>query len=217
MFHSFSVFWANAKGRAPPNSTIAAASAAPCVLLLPASNKIKVIIVPPALPPKDAVPPAAARIKKKRKKAAAPAVSAAASDDAMAATPMPSTAPTTKKGKTSSKKKAAKPIDLPATPMWAKMTKGASHCIMAMAHRQKWVVGNATAINGDIANEPLSGQQWYQKGPSGKIIAPGNPYFADMLAINAFLHMMPPEQLALVVLRFTNKRLAAKGKMELTH
>jgi hypothetical protein len=37
-----------------------------------------------------------------------------------------------------------------------------------------------------------------------------------MLAINAFLHMMPPEQLVLM-LELTNERLAAKGKMELTH
>jgi hypothetical protein len=200
--------------RAAPASTIAAASASPCVLLLPAShiaetvgNKINVIIVNPAPPLMDAMPPAAARTKMKRKKAAAPAAPEAASDNASTVMPMPSTAPSTRMGKTTGKKKSAKPVNLCATPMWAKTTNGASHCIVAIAHGQKWVVGNATPINGDIANKPLSGCQWYQKGPSGKRIAPGNPDFADMLAINAFLHVMPPEQLVLV-LEFTNKRLA---------
>jgi hypothetical protein len=47
-------------------------------------------------------------------------------------------------------------------------------------NEQKWVVSNATTINGDVANEPLYGHQWYQKGPSGKRITPGNPNFADM-------------------------------------
>ncbi len=205
----------NAKGRSPPNSTISAAFAAPCVLLSPAGNKIEVTFVPPALPLMDAMPLAAARTKKKRKKATAPAVLAAASDNALTATLTLSTAPATKKGKTTSKKKATKPIDLRATPMWAKMTNGVSHRIVAIAHGQKWVTSNATTINGDVANEPLLGCQWYQKGPSRKRIAPGNQDFADMSAINAFLHRMLPEQLALV-LELTNKRLATKGKMELT-
>jgi hypothetical protein len=41
--------------------------------------------------------------------------------------------------------------------MWANATNGACHCIVAIAHGQKWVVGNATPINGNIANKPLSG------------------------------------------------------------
>jgi hypothetical protein len=85
-----------------------------------------------------------------------------------------------KEGKMTIKKKAAKPIDLHAIPMWTKMTNGASHCIVAIAHGQKWVGINAMTINGNIANEPLSGCQWYQKGPSGKRIVPGNPDFAHM-------------------------------------
>jgi hypothetical protein len=64
--------------------------------------------------------------------------------------------------------------------MWAKTIKGASYCIVAIAHRQKWVVNNAATINGDVANKPLFGCQWYQKGPSGKTVALGNPDFADM-------------------------------------
>jgi hypothetical protein len=152
------------------------------------------------------VPPTAARTKKKRKKAAALAAPAAASDDTSTATPTPSTAPTTKKGKTPSKKKATEHIDLCTTPMWVKTTNGTRHCIVAITHRQKWVVSNATIINGDGANEPLSGHQWYQKGPYSKIIVPGNMDFTDTLAIEAFLHMMPPEQLVLM-LEFTKERL----------
>ncbi len=95
------------------------------------------------------------------------------------------------------------------------MTKGASHCIVAITHGHKWVVGNTTTINGEVANKPSSGCQGYQKGPSGKRIALGNPDFADMVAIDAFLHMMPPEQLELMM-EFTCERLATKGKMELT-
>jgi hypothetical protein len=64
--------------------------------------------------------------------------------------------------------------------MWAKTTNGTSHCIVAIANRQKWVVGNAVTNNGNVANEPSCGHQWYQKGPFGKRIAPGNSDFADM-------------------------------------
>jgi hypothetical protein len=116
--------------------------------------------MPPALPPMDAVLPAAARTKKKRKKAAALAAPATASNDALTAMPMPSTTPTTKKGKATGKKKAAEPIDLWAMPMWAKMTKGAGHCIMAITHWQKWVVCNAVTIKGDVADKPSSGCHW---------------------------------------------------------
>ncbi len=177
----------NAKGRAAPTSTIAAVSAACRVLLFPtshiaetASKEIKVIIMPPALCPMDAMPPAAARTKKTRKKAAALAPPAVASNDALATTPTLSTAPTTKKGKTTGNKKATEPIDLCAAPMWAKTTNSKSHCVMAITHGQKLVVGNASTINGDVANKLSSGCQWYKKGPSGKRIMLGNPDFADM-------------------------------------
>jgi hypothetical protein len=143
-----------------------------------AGNEIEVIIVPPALPP--IVPPAAARTKKKRKKIAAPAAPAAASDDASTAMPTPSIAPAMKNGKKIGKKKASKPVNFCAMLMWAKKTNDASDCIVAVTHEQKWVVGNAATINGDVANEPSSGCQWYQKGQSGERIASGNPEFAGM-------------------------------------
>ena len=90
------------------------------------------------------------------------------------------------------------------------------HRVVAIAREQKWVAGNAEMITGNVANEPTSNhQQWYQKGPSGERIAPGNPNFADMSPLAAFVHMMPPEQLDLV-LELTIERLATKKKKELT-
>jgi len=48
------------------------------------------------------------------------------------------------------------------------------------------------------------------------MIAPGNPDFADMSPLAASIHMMPPEQLDLM-LKLTSKRFAAKAKKELNH
>jgi len=168
------------------------------------------------LPSIDVVPHAATRTKKKRKKATPVAAPAAATDNASTATPTPSTAPTMKKGKTTGKKKFAEPIDLRTLPMWVSTTDLAKHHVRAIVHQRKWVAGNAETIIGNVADEPTSGHQWYQKGPSGKRIAPGNPDFADMSPLAAFVHMMPPEQLDLM-LELTNERLAAKAKKELTH
>ena len=70
-------------------------------------------------------------------------------------------------------------------------------------------------ITGNVANEYTSDRQWYQKGLSGKRIAPGNPNFVDMSPLAAFVHMMLPEQLDLV-LELTIERLAAKKKKEST-
>jgi hypothetical protein len=209
----------NAKGRAVTSSTITADSPAHRVSLSPAShiaetagNEIEVILLPPALTPIDAAPHAAARTKKKRKKATPVAAPAAATDDASTATSTPSTAPTTKKGKTTGKKESAEPIDLRTSPMWVSTTDLAKHRVVAIAHEQKWVAGNAETITGNVADEPTSDRQWYQKGER---IVPGNPNFADMSPLAAFVHMMPPEQLDLV-LELTNERLAAKKKKELT-
>ena len=99
--------------------------------------------------------------------------------------------------------------------MWVSTTNLAKHRVVAIAHEQKWVAGNAEMITGNIADEPTSDRQWYQKGPSGERIALGNPNFADMSSLAALVHMMPPEQLDLVM-GLTNDRLAAKKKKELT-
>ena len=156
----------NAKGRAVTSSTITADSPAHRVSLSPAShiaetagNEIEVILLPPALTPIDAAPHAAARTKKKRKKATPVAAPAAATDDASTATSTPSTAPTTKKGKTTGKKESAEPIDLRTSPMWVSTTDLAKHRVVAIAHEQKWVAGNAETITGIVANEPTSDRQ----------------------------------------------------------
>jgi hypothetical protein len=116
---------------------------------------------------------------------------------------------------TGKNKKSSKSIDLRTSPMWVSTTDLSIHRVVAIAHEQKWVAGNTETITGNVADEPTSDRQWYQKGPSGERIAPGNPNFADMLSLAALVHMMPPEQLDLV-LELTNERLAAKKKMELT-
>jgi hypothetical protein len=116
---------------------------------------------------------------------------------------------------TGKNKKSAKPIDLRTSPMWVSTTDLSMHRVVAIAHEQKWVAGNAETITGNVADEPTSDRQWYQKGPSGERIAPGNPNFADMSSLAALVHVMPPEQLDLV-LELTNERLAAKKKKEMT-
>ena len=150
----------NAEGRAVTSSTITADSPAHRVSLSPAShiaetagNEIEVILLPPALTPIDAAPHAAARTKKKRKKATPVAAPAAATDDASTATSTPSTAPTTKKGKTTGKKESAEPIDLRTSPMWVSTTDLAKHRVVAIAHEQKWVAGNAETITGNVARK----------------------------------------------------------------
>ncbi len=170
--------------------------------------------MPPALTPMDAAPHATLRTKKKRKKTTPAAAPAAATDDASTATPTPTTAPATKKGKMTGKKKSAEPINLRTSPMFVSTTDLAMHCVKAIAHLQKWVDGNAEKIIGNVADKPTSGRQWYQKGSSGERIAPGNPDFADMSPLAAFVHMIPPEQLDLM-LELTSERLVAKAKKEL--
>jgi hypothetical protein len=90
------------------------------------------------------------------------------------------------------------------------------HRVVAIAHEQKWVAGNAVTITGNVANKPMSNYQWTHKGPFGKRIAPGNPEYGNMSPLQAFLHMMPPAQLA-PMLELTNVRLAAKDKCKMTH
>ncbi len=130
-------------------------------------------------------------------------------------TPQLPTPPARKKSKATKKKKATKPVDLRASPMWVSTTNLKKHCIVAIAHEQKWVVGNTDTITGDVANEPSSNHQWSHKGLFGKRIVPGNPEYMDMSPLEAFLHMMLPAQQALV-LELTNARLAVKEKREMT-
>jgi hypothetical protein len=90
------------------------------------------------------------------------------------------------------------------------------HHVLAIAHEHIWVTRDAGTITGSVADKPLPNHQWYQKGPFGKRIATGILEYMDMLPLEAFLHMMPPVQLVLM-LELTNVRLAAKEKWEMTH
>ena len=81
---------------------------------------------------------------------------------------------------TGKNKKSSEPVDLRTSLMWVSTTDLSMHCVVSIAHEQKWVTGNVETITGNIADVPTSDRQWYQKGPSGERIAPGNPNFADM-------------------------------------
>jgi hypothetical protein len=59
-------------------------------------------------------------------------------------------------------------------------------------------------------------QQWSHKGLFGERITPGNPEYDNMLPLQAFLHMMPPAQLVLM-LELTKAKLAAKEKQATRH
>jgi hypothetical protein len=133
----------------------------------------------------------------------------------LTATPQLPTALARKKSKATKNKKAAKLVNFRALPMWVSTTNLKKHYVVAIAHEQKWVVGNMDTITGDVIDEPSSNHQCSYKGPFGKRIAPGNPEYMDMSRLEAFLHMMLPAQLALV-LELTNARLAAKEKKEMT-
>ena len=86
---------------------------------------------------------------------------------------------------------------------------------MAIAHEQKWVAGIAATITGDVANKHTTIHQWCHKDPFGERIAPGNLEYGIMSPLQAFLHMMPPAQLTLI-LELTNERLVEKEKQEMT-
>jgi hypothetical protein len=72
-----------------------------------------------------------------------------------------------KKGKSTGKKKSTEPINLQTLPMWVSTTNLKKHCIVAIAHEQKWVASDAGTITGNIPDEPSSHHKWYQKGPFG--------------------------------------------------
>ncbi len=184
--------------------TVAAApriSLLPALLVAaPANDDIKIVLPPPL--------PRPAKTKKKRKKATS-------RDDALTATPPP-TAPAAKKSKaTKTKKKASKTVDLRELPVWVVPTDSKKHRVMAIAHEQKWVAGVAATITDNVADEHASIHQWCHKDPFGVRIVPGNPAHSIMSPLQAFLHMMPPAQLTLM-LDLTNERLVEKEKQEMT-
>jgi hypothetical protein len=94
-------------------------------------------------------------------------------------------------------------------------TNGKKHRAVAIAHEQKRVTGVAAAITSDVAHERTSIHQWCHKDPFGERIAPCNPEYGIMLPLQAFLHMMLPAQLTLM-LKLTNERLVSSEKQDMT-
>jgi hypothetical protein len=142
-----STYLPNAEARAaavPAIASVEANAAAPHVLLSPspcvaatAEDEIEVV-----LPAMDADPTAVVgKTKRKRKKATL-------SDDASTATPPPPTAPAAKKSKGTKKKKASETVDLREKPVWVVPTDGKRHRVVAIAHDQKWIAGNAKTVIG---------------------------------------------------------------------
>jgi hypothetical protein len=80
------------------------------------------------------------------------------------------------------------------------------HCVHAITHGRKWVTGNPNTITGSIDHKPLSNYQWHQRCPLGKKVFPGNSEFKNMTPLEAFLMMMPLDELDLT-LELTNKIL----------
>jgi hypothetical protein len=66
------------------------------------------------------------------------------------------------------------------------------------------------ASPGPITSGPTKGRL-----ARGSCRAPGNPDYDNILPLQAFIHMMWPAQL-LLMLELTNVRLAAKEKQEMT-
>lgn len=129
--------------------------------------------------------------------------------------PPPPPAPSRSRMMTTGKRKSAEPVDLRATPLYSVDTECTRHRIVAISHERTWVAGDAKTIIGDIAGEPSpSNRRWYHIGPTGERIGPNDRDFEDMSVLEAFLHMMPPEQLD-HMLRLTNERLAADEQPQL--
>ncbi len=89
------------------------------------------------------------------------------------------------------------------------------HHVHAITHGRKWVAGDAKTINGSIAKEPLSNHRWHPRCPLCEKVFSGNREFQDMTPLEAFLMMMPPDGLDLI-LELTNKNFELSGKKELS-
>jgi hypothetical protein len=118
-----------------------------------------------------------------------------------------------KKSRTTKSKKP--PINLCQFPTYAVTNNCMKHCVNAITHGRKWVTGNLRTITGSIANKPLSNHQWHKRCPLSKKVFPGNSNFENMTPLEAFLMMMPPDELNLN-LELTNKNLKLSSKKELS-
>ena len=75
--------------------------------------------------------------------------------------------------------------------------------------------GIAAAITGNVADKHRTIHKWCHKDLFGERIPQGNLEYNIMSPLQAFLHMMPPAQLMLMM-ELTNKRLVSSEKQEMT-
>ena len=122
-----------------------------------------------------------------------------------------SSAAASKKSRTAKEGKKDPPVNLFQFPMYVVTNDCKKHHIDAITHGRKWVAGDAKTINGSIAKEPSSNHRWHQRCPLGKKVFPGNREFQDMTPLEAFLMMMPPDELNLI-LELTNKNLVESAE-----
>jgi hypothetical protein len=116
-----------------------------------------------------------------------------------------------KKSRTAKEGTKDPPVNLFQFPTYVVTNDCKKHCIHATTHGRKWVAGDATMINGSIAKEPSSNHRWHQRCPLGEKVFPGNSEFQDMTPLEAFLMMMPPDELNLI-LELTNENFESSGE-----
>jgi hypothetical protein len=116
--------------------------------------------------------------------------------------------------KRSKKNSKDAPINLTETLTYVETKDEKKHRVVAIANGRKWVDGNARTIVGDVAKS-VDPTRWYLKTCTGEKVYPGNAAFEDMSCLEAFQHMMPPDQINLI-LELTSKNLVEKDKKEIT-
>ncbi len=120
-----------------------------------------------------------------------------------------------KKSRTAKEGKKDPPVNLFQLPTYRVTNNCKKHHVHAITHGRKWVAGVAKTINRSIAKEPSSNHRWHQWCLLGEKVFPGKSEFQDMTPLEAFLMMMPPDELDLI-LELTNKNLETGGKKELS-
>ena len=190
-------------------TTVATAAAAACVSLSPATvllgaadsdNNSKEIDTTNTAVTTTATAATTAAVNKRKKVVNAALLSSAAAS---------------KKSRTANEGKKDPPVNLFQFPTYVVTNNCKKHCIHAITHSRKWVAGDMTTINRSVAKEPSSNHRWHQRWPLGKKMFPGNSEFQDKTPLEAFLMMMPPDELDLI-LKLTNKNLELSRKKELS-
>ena len=65
------------------------------------------------------------------------------------------------------------------------------HHVVSINHGRKWVNADKTTVFGDVTKTPVD-TPWFQKGPMGDKVGPGNPEFGEMSRLDSWLLMFPP-------------------------